>query len=787
MVQIIRSLRVFAKYKFFISLSILSLTIGITSTFLVLIWVGHEMSYDTFHQDRDRLHRVLMNIHEPDGTVYTNKTTAYPLRTVLEQQTGIDATVQLTLEDEFYLIHDKDSYKTKSLTASPNFFSVMGFDLLEGNSQTVLSQVNSVVISKRLANKLFQGQAVGNTLQLFTVNRLVTYQITGVFADVPDNSSLQFDAVVPLEAFLGRHAHPDNWGNQWLFTYVKVAEGYQGKTQQLEQRMKNSLLRVNQEFNFAPVLQPIANMHLYNAYTNGINTGGRIDYIRLVLISLALVIIISIINYSNLILTLSYKRGKEIGMKRILGIKKSEVFITSLVDSSMLMGVALLLGTGLVLLLLPEYNALVGLNLGASQVLTSSGFVATVVVALILAAILSVYPSVYFWSVKPLDGIRNQIVVKGAKLKINELLLAAQFALTTGLLVFTSVVNNQIDSVYNKPLGFEQAHVMVLLMDEVLYSNLPAVKAELGKLPFLSGVGASSFNFGFDPGQTGDLSWTGKGSEYDQFSISALIVDNDFTKSLNMQLVQGRSFAQSGPGDLHSFLISESAAKALPFDDPLNKTLHLWGKQGKIVGIVKDFNYKPLYHPIEPVVLQLDPDECEYLFLKSGSGFGSKQIAQVNAALRQFSPYYAFDYDYLQSIIERPYRSDVVLEKIFGWGSVVITLISCLGLYSFSAFAIQRYQKDIGIRKVFGSSIANIFLVYTYKFLKMVVVAVFIAMPVAFYLGQRWLNSFSYRSQLSADVFLYPFSIIMLLAISSVASQVILAGRANPLNILRHL
>ncbi|KAA2215799.1 ABC transporter permease [Maribacter flavus] len=780
---LLTSYRIFKKYKVLAATNILALTIGLTSTFFILAWVLYETSYDEFHVNKSSLFKVLLNSQNSDGVISTNMTTPYPLASSLDQVANVKGTLQITIEDDLDVIYDDMAYKTKAVTASPNFFNIMSFPIIEGNTNQVLENINSIAISKSLSERLFEGEALGKTLRIFTVEDYINYEITGVFENVPSNSSLQFDAVLPLEAFIKRNKYPDSWENNWLQTFIVANEGV--KKTALNETINDFVQKMNPEWKNSTYLQSFEDIHLYDTFVDGINTGGRIEYVRLAIIVLILILLITIVNYSNLIITLSYKRTKEIGMRRILGISKFKIFLSSFSDAVLVILLSLILSTILIIILFTDFKSLIGASLFTQY----NGFIypliLTIFIAILLAGAISIFPSIHFWSVKPITALKNEKKVKNSKLRFNELLLVAQFSITTGLLIFTTIVSRQMKALYDKDLGFNFENVIVLLMDEGLYTNLTPLKQELKSLSFIDEIGYSAFDFDFDPGTTGDITWNGKGKEYDGFSIAPILVDQDFTKTLDLKFTRGRDFSQNS-SDLYSFIINEAAAERLPWENPLNQELSMWGKTGNIVGVVEDFNIKPLYNSIEPVIMQLDPDECEYLFVKTIDKISNSELDALKSKLVQFSPYYSFNYENLSDIVKYQYKSDALLKDVFSWASVFIIIISSLGLFSFSAFAVQQYDRDISIRKVYGSSIFNVVLNYSIRFIKLILFAVLISLPFVIYFGKEWLANYSYQTPLSIIIFLFPCLLILILSSFCVSYNVYNIGRVNPSKILRN-
>lgn len=773
------SFRVLKRYKLFTLINILSLTAGLVATFFILTWVLNEFSYNKFLHNAENIHKVLLNIPGDKGSIQTIQTTPYPLAKGIEEVPEVKQVVQITEEKGLRTLLDEKTNKVDMLSATPNFFEAFSFSMISGNPSGAMENIHSIVISKSLSERLFNGLAMGETIQIFTVDRYIGYEVTGVFQDVPNNSTLQFEAVIPLKALSGRHSNLENWYNNWVQTFV-VAEG-QIALEELSSKIQRFMVDRQPDFQHVPLLQNIKDLHLYSAFKEGVNSGGRIQYVWLSIFIMVIILVISAVNYSNLVLTLSYKRGKEISMKRILGINRRDVFINSLSDALIVVVLSLAVSIIIIFLLLPYYEELVGVEIRLIDLfdIMLVPLIVMVLVGIGLAILLSIYPAIYYWSVKPVNLLKSPINYNRSKLRLNEVFLIVQFIISTGLLVFTVIVSEQTKSIRNKNLGFDYENVLVFEMDEGLYSNYGPLKSDLNSLAFIEEVGYSSFNFGFDPGTTGDVSWPGMGKDDGGFPISPILVGSDFTQTLDMKIVKGRHFNKR-ESDLYSFIVNESAASEFPWPDPVGKQLNMWGKSGRIVGVVEDFNIKPLYQPTEPVILQLDTEECEYLYLKSRSPLTPDQLNMVKSKLLGFSPYYYFEYSSLDNIVNSAYRSDVILKDVFNWATFFILVISILGLYSFSAFAVQQYKRDITIKKVLGSSLSNVILFYSKRFLRLVVIAILTSLPIVVLLSSNWLDNFSYRISLGPGLLILPCLLIAFLSGFCVFFQVYIIGRSNP-------
>jgi putative ABC transport system permease protein len=753
------------KNKGYSFLNILGLAVGMAVFILIFLYVQHETSFDRWHENADRIIRVVQ--HQP-GNMYLGSdrfaVTQAPLAAALMQEfPEVVAATRIDSSGNVLLTYGEKNFVEKNVHwADPYLFKVFSVELLRGDPETVLTDPNSILFSETMAQKYFGGQdPMGQTVVYIEEHDM---RVTGVFKDFPKNSHFTMDIILPFDAkpiLMNRKL--DSWGSSSFYTYFLLQEEadpalLEGKLPDLYKKY-----RKDQGWDSAGYyLQPITSIHLYSNINFDISPGNDIRYIYLFASIAFLLLVIACINYMNLATARSAKRAKEVGMRKVVGARRNQLIKQFLGESTLLSLVSLVLTLGLVVLALPAFNGFIQRDLSFNP-LRNPGLLLGVVFTFVLVGLLAgAYPAIYVF----------------------------QFTVSILLILSTVVVRNQLRYIQNKEMGYSREHIVVVTpRDRNLKQQIEALKTELQSHPDVLSVAASSSLPNHVSSQT-NAKWPGKPEDL-RVPIYVCEADYDFLNVFELKLTQGRNFSREHASDAKgAFLINEAALQAMGVDAPLGMTFNRWGNDepaGQIVGILKDFHMHSLHQEIKPMYVFLDlKRDYRNISIKIRGERIPSTLAHIEETMRTFSPKYPFEYSFFDEVFDRAYRAEQRIGRIFSTFAMLTVFIACLGLFGLSSFTAESRTREIGIRKVLGASSPNIAQLLSRDYVKKVLIANVVAWPLGYYAMHTWLQNFAYRIDLGLLPFLGAGIIALLIALATVSFQTFRAAAANPADSLRY-
>ncbi|MGD8777474.1 MAG: ABC transporter permease [Ignavibacteria bacterium] len=766
------AVRNLTRNKIYSLINIVGLGVGIACVVLIMLWVKYELSYDKFHENADRLYRVVFTTEQIN---YHGFYQPGPLANYLKENfPGIEQSTNYS-EMEWKLSHGTKGFFCKGSFVDTAFFKMFSFPVEEGNPETVLINPGSVVISKSLAQKIFgQNDPVGKTLKLNDDSDLI---VTGVFPDVPETSHMQFDFVIPF-------SDAPDWMNMWdrkcVQTYVLLKENI--SFDDVNKNIYGVMNKHNPEWENVLYLYPITKSHLYEP-----GGTGRIVYIYIFSVLGILILLVACINFMNLSTARSEKRMKEIGIKKTVGSSRWELVKQFMSESIMFSFIALFISIILVELSLPYVNNILNTQITLNY---SVGMITILLsITLLTGLVAGSYPALYLSSFRPI------VILKGKTLKttgdrssiFRKTMVIVQFAFSVFIITCVLFINNQLHFIQSKNLGFNKEQVLVISTRGALQHNVSTIKNELLKHPAVQSVTASATNLtSFAGAGTGPIEWEGKDPEK-LLEVGFNFVDKDFIKTLQIKMVQGRFFSKEFSTDMsEAFVVNEATVKAMGIDNPINKNLTAWfGRKGKIVGVISDFNTMSLHNEMTPVVF-IPAQAANYLCVRIKSDDISGTIKSIGTIIKKIVPDDPFEYQFLDEKINTLYKTEQVTGELATFIAILAIFISCLGLLGLASFSSQQRTKEIGIRKVLGSSVIGILIMLVMDFVKWILLANIIAVPIAWYAMNKWLQNFVYRIDISWWVFLLAGGIALVIALATVSFQAIKAAIANPVESLRY-
>ena len=768
------ALRNIKKHFVYSIINISGLAVGMACCIVILFWVQDELNYDKFHDNADHIYRI---ISTAEGS--WTATSPWAIGPVLKNNFP-EITRSTRFNNRTFLTNFEDMTFNESVAlVDPDFFEIFTFPFIKGDPNTALSLLNSVVITEEIADKYFRDMdPLGKVLK---VNNDQNLTVTGVIKNVPSNSSLQFQMIVPV-----RLAGEDRIRTWFQETAVFVLLQKNCSVDDLRSKISKTTMTYDQRVanrNIVNDLQPMLRIHLHDL--NGV---GNILYVYVFSFVAVITMLIACVNFINLTTARASNRAKEIGLRKVVGAVRNNIIGQFFGESLLLSFIALLFALILVYLFMPSFNALAEKQLTLNPMRNVWVILGSIMIVCFTGVLSGSYPALFVSSFKPVDIFRNSIQTRFKNMNLRNVLVVLQFVFSVVLIICTFIIGKQLSFIRNMDPGFSREQIITLrVRDRAVQGKVNTIKEELKKHPNISQVSVSDYL------PNNITSWNsfdlpGRTSE-DRFVFYINIVDYDYIDLFDIDVVEGRNFSHQFPSDKNgAVLVNETAVESLGWDTPLQETIHHWdGKDAKVVGVVKDFHLHSLHHDIKPMYMYLNPDIARSLIsLKTMGGNIAETIEFLENTMKKFSPSYPFEYSFFDESFERAYRSEKRLAKIFKVFSLVIVFVACMGLIGLAAFSAQRRTKEIAVRKTFGASIKAIILLISKDFIKLVLYANIFSWPFAWYFMNKWLETFAYRSGINAWMFLIPGIASVLIAVFTVSFQAVKAAVANPVDSLRN-
>ncbi|MDB5134126.1 MAG: macB 27 [Mucilaginibacter sp.] len=767
--------------KFYSAINIAGLTLGLAIGILILVWVQDELSFDDFHKQAKDIYRL-----ELFGGTGANRQIfsigVAPIGPFSKQGLPeVKDYVRLTGNYDYslYKYRDKVFGEESATYADPSFFSVFDFHLVKGNSSKPFTDDHSVVITQKTADKFFGSQdPIGKVI---VADNKANFTVSGVIPDFPKNSSIQYDMIMPISLhFNTLLVQKTDMSNNFSFfnyqTYLLLKPG--SSLEKLTKQIRQIHLDHKPDDTDAEyLLLPLTKMHLYNADLSdkGIST------VRIFIIIGILILVIACINYVNLSTARSMLRSKEISMRKIVGAGKAQLFMQFIVETALLFSLAAILAIGLIFILMPVFNQVAGKKMTFN--VDDYHLWLTLLSAIIgTLAASSIYPALLLSSFEPLKALKGKISAGIGDVLFRKVLVVTQFAFSIILIIGTMVITGQLNYIRTKDLGYDKAHVLTIWMRD-MDKHYDAAKAELLKEPGILGVTRSNQNIVGFQGFTGDVDWDGKDHKQNTI-MHPIVVDKDLISFFKMKLVEGSSFTGAVIDTAH-FIVNEAAIKEMGIKNPVGKRFRMEQINGTIIGVVKDFHYGSMKEKIAPSIFWYVPKNMSRMYIKTTARDAPKAIAAVERQFKQYNGEYPFVYNFVDNLFNNMYRSEQREGTLFTYFAIIAIFISCLGLLGLAAYTAQVRTREIGVRKVLGASVSGIVQLLARDFIKLVLIAIIIAAPVAWYFMYKWLQDFAYKITISWSVFVLAGSMAILIAFITISFQAVKAALTNPVKSLR--
>ncbi len=784
------------------TINIFGLGLGIACCFLIFVFVQDELSYDSYHEKRDRIYRV---IHGIKSTTDSTSAQSFPFwvwgnapigPALGNQFPEIEKVVQFSGRADILLsIEDKHYQEDGVFFMDSTAFDVFSWKLIQGDTKTALIAPYSIVLSETTAKKYFgDSDPIGKSLKGSESpgrSNPGDYTVTGVVADLPSNSHFRFNALLSMSTF--KKSQPeifDWWGYVDFYTYFLVNEKFNRAA--FEQKIPSFILRAqgDTKSEYAIAIEPLKDVYLRTDAERQPGETGSLSNIYVFSIIGLFILAIAIVNFMNLSTARSMERAKEVGIRKSIGAYRSSLVFQFLGESFIIVFLSMLVAIILVFIAMPSMASFTGKVLSIQQVITWENIPIFFCALFGISIVAGSYPALALSGFAPVSVLKGIAKSNFGGVNLRRALVVFQFSLSIALIAGTIIVYTQMNHLLDKNLGFDKERMLVLdyNYDELVNRKSEALKIEMEANPAILSAAFSRSVPGSHFPNAGTEIQTADG-EMKMLGQPIFQVGMDFINHFDLKLVAGRSYSREHPYDSgKSLVINEAAAKQYGYTNPadiIGKKFSQWGREGEVIGVVKDFNYISLHRNIEPLTLPFVPYASRYLSLKVKSTDMTKTIAEVGEIWSKLAPHRPFLYSFLDDDFNRQYQSDFIFRKLFTTFSCLAIFIACLGLLGLATYTAEQRTKEIGIRKVLGAEVHNIVALLSKDFIKLVIVSILISTPLSWYAMNRWLEVFAYRMEIQPWIFMLAGLAALSIAVLTISYQSLKSARMNPVSSLK--
>ncbi len=773
--------RIIKKYKAYSFINLAGLAVGMSACILILLWVQNELSYNRFHENADQLYRAVEHERMSDG-----RTLSYPLfptgfgPALKKDYPQVLETARFRrYRGRIVKVGDISFYENNFAFADPELLKIFTFPLLRGDKDTVLSDPSSLILTEKMAEKYYgEKDPIG---QVVKVDGAHEFQVTGVLKNIPQNSDIKFDFVVPFTALEKYGWDMNDWGTFGISTFVLLNEHTDYR--EFNTQIKDFLKKYSEDTIMTISLQPLTKIHLYSAGIESSDTDGDIKYVYIFSLIALLILLMACVNFMNLSTARSENRAREVGVRKVIGAKQKNLIFQFFAESVVLALLALLFAVIIAQLALPSFNFLTGKEVSINIFSPSLLVLCLLGIAVLTGVIAGSYPAFVLSSLQPVKTLRRRFSSGGSGGSFRKILVLSQFVLTICLVIAAIVFNRQMHYIRNMNLGIDKDHIVCLDMKGGLEEKSQVLKNEILRNGSVISVTAASDS---PAGNSMSISlddWEGRATDAN-YLLHLLSVDHDYLNVFDIDLVEGRFFREDErEGDEYPIVLNETAIKAMGMKDPIGKRVR---NDFRIIGIIADYHFESLHEVISPLGMIHTPIDYDRLLVKIQSQNLTKTIAAIKKSWMKVAPEYPFEFRFLDEDINDLYENDRKVNTLINISTFLALFIACLGLFGMASYTAEQRTKEIGIRKVFGASIPSIFYLLSQQFSKWVIASNIIAWPLAYFLMNKWLSSFAYHTSQNILIFVLAAVIVLVIAMITVSFQTIKASLANPINSLRH-
>jgi ABC-type antimicrobial peptide transport system permease subunit len=782
------ALRNMQRNKLFTSLNIFGLATGLACSILIFLWVKDERSFDKFNPGAERIFRLTARVKDAESAL----TPPAFARTLKDQIPGVKNSTRIAPLQKVITVGAKKFDEAHMFYVDSNFLRIFNYPLLRGDKRNALSQPHSVLLTEATAIKYFGGfeQAMGKSIYIDNDIKGVTLQVTGILNNVPFNSHLRFDLLLPIELQDKQMSDPLTWRYFNSYVYFQMADETKPSRavlQHIEQQInttRNKAIAGTPAVPAAISAQPLTDIHLQSHFRNDVDGQGNAQYVRIFTLIAVFIVVIACINFMNLATGLAGARAKEVGLRKTIGALRWQLIVQFIGESILLAFISLALALILARIALPFFNTLASKSI--SLELLDMRLIAQVLgITLLVGIFAGSYPAFYISSFNVTKVLKGA-GAKGKGYNLRNGLVVLQFSISVTLIISTIVIHDQLQYLHHRDIGFNRQGLLYIPMPEVgdLRDNADALRSALKQS---AQIGDHTIIGDLPTNLDAQAPLTWRGMDKNALVISQrLNVDENFVATFGVQMAAGRFYSRELKGNDSEYVVNETAVRAMQLTPAtaIGKKISIREQEGVIIGVVKDFNFRPVFQPIEPLVLR-HRAQGDYLVIRTAVGATHATLALAKQCFQKIYGNSPFSYGFIDQDLDHLYSAELRMGSIFNIFSILSIAISCLGLFGLATFSTRRRTKEIGVRKILGASESGIVRLPTGEFLQLVALSLLIAFPISWYAMHRWLQEFVYRIDLNAQAFVTAGAAALLAAFLTVFYQTIRTAWASPVNALK--
>lgn len=776
----IRSLYRNGTYSF---INILGLSVGIAASLLILLWVMHETSYDNFHVNKDRLYKVWFNSRFADG-IGSQTSVPLPLREGLKAaNAGIKNVAVTNWGEGFAFSVEEKKTSLVGLHVSEEFLDMFTFPLLAGDKTTALNDISSIVLTESSAKALFGDEdPIGKTVK---VENQYELKVTGVLADLPSHSFFTFDFLIPFSQYLATQPwiDRDNWENNSFQMYMELHPGI--AVADVENNVRDILQEKSVDKNSKKEVffHPIGKWRLYSDFENGKIKGGMIEYVQLFTVIGVFILVIACINFMNLATARAERRAREVGIRKSIGSRRTELIRQFIGESMFIAFIAFAIAIVMVELVLPFFNGIVNKQLTVPYHTTTFWLAASGIV-LVTGLLSGSYPAFYLSSFNPVTVLKGTVKVGRGASTPRKILVTLQFGFSILLIVGTIVIYQQIQHVKKRDVGYDRDQLMMIWTNSGIENGYQALKQELIQSGAVESVTKSNSPI-TDIFSSNIMDWPGKDPNT-RISFSTIATEYDYLKTMRMRLIEGRDFSEEFKSDSLAIIINKKGREVMGLTEAVGEKLSMWGNNYTIIGVIEDVLMESPYHPVDPMAIVFNPGWSSTISLRLSSTMDTPEaIAAIESVFKKLNADFPFDYRFADTTFERKFATITMIQHLANIFTGLAIVITCLGLFGLASFTAEQRTKEIGIRKVLGASVIQVVLLLVKDFTMLVMFAFVIAAPVSWWVLTDFLERYPYRTGVPWWALPVTGIVALLITVAVVSTQAANAALANPVKSLR--
>jgi putative ABC transport system permease protein len=773
------------KHKLFSVINIGGLGIGMAVSFMLLLYVYNEFSYDKMYKDEGRIYQVWRN-QVSNNEIQSGNGMSVPIAgALLKTYPELEYAARSTWPAQALFNYKDKSLNLAMLTADPSLLDVFSFGFVQGNKESAFTDLSSIVLSQSAAKAIFgHDNPMGKIIK---INSKRSVKVTGIIKDMPENSSMKFSALGSWAMFEDDEpwVKTSSWTNYNFQTFVKVKPGI--NLDQLNQKLHGFITKFNpsdKETSF--FLYQFSKQHLYGEFKNGVSTGGGvIEYVRLFMFLAIGILLIACINFMNLSTARSENRAREVGVRKVVGARRISIIQQFMGESLLMCIISFLLALLLATLILPYFNGVIAKNLAIPY---SSPFfwVTAIGITLITGVISGSYPALFLSSFKPVKVLKGVNKTGKATLRPRQILVIVQFSFATCLILSTILIYKQLSYIKNRPAGYDRNGLVEMPLNGNIYNNFESFRRDAIAAGAITEGASTSNTITNNGGASWGIKWPGQLPGEDKTPVEQIVTGYHFIKTFDLKLAAGRDFDQARPADTAAILLNEAAVKLMRLKEPLGAIVKWQGADRTIIGVLKNYIVNSPTDAAKPLIVGYIKGWASTISVRLNKNMPvSEALAKLGGVYKKYNPDFPFEYKFVDEEYSKKFYTEQLLGTLSNSFTILAILISCLGLFGLASFSAEQRRKEIGIRKVLGATTANLWFNLSKEFVQLIIIAFVIGGAVSWYFMNQWLHNYTYRTDVSIWVFAATILISLTVTLVTVSWQAVKAALSNPVRSLR--